>query len=113
MDRCPSPVSKRKLIEFAFGRKRTECDPRHKIVVLQNRSLRSAHGSGTYLVSKNASSEEFVGEFWFGEGSKVVIEGGFVGSWVRKPYDFLVINFSLLLKPSTIPLRSLLRHETS
>ena len=32
------------------------------------------------IIHFSASSAEFVGEFWFGEGGKVVIEGGFVGS---------------------------------
>jgi hypothetical protein len=32
-----------------------------------------------FLVYLSASSPESVGEFWFGEGSEVVIEGGFNG----------------------------------
>ena len=49
--------------------------------MLRCRRLLSEITPGKWLAKSNkaASLEESVGEFWFGEGAEVVIEGDFVG----------------------------------
>ena len=50
-----------------------------------------------------ASSAESVGAFWLGESTKLCKRASFATFAVRKPYDFLVTSFTLLLSPSTAP----------
>ena len=45
-----------------------------------------------------------MGDFGFGEFSKGVIQGGLQSLDPRKPQDFLIVNFALRFRPSTLPL---------
>ena len=61
-----------------------------------------AHGSAFRNLStslKEASSEEFVGEFWLWQRSKIVIQRGFIGILCSEAVRFSGYQFYFVVEP--------------